>query len=230
MNFKIKNKGVLIALIVLFIVIILAVVLFPKFKTGFTGVTKKVYQLKISVPAKTKITKDMIEEVEFPLDYIKDSNVVISDETEIIDNYSKVDISNNDIISKDKITNKADVALFSKGNLVGVTVATLSSSVAGKISSGDMVKVYGYVKKETETGMVNEVIAPKELAKLEVAYILTSQAKDTNSEDAKDKSNIVPNVVVLKVTDEKQTTELVKLEYSGKIHLEKINWFRWSSC
>ena len=209
MNFKIKNKGVLIALIVLFIVIILAVVLFPKFKSGFTGVTKKVYQLKKSVPAKTKITKDMIEEVEFPLDYIKDSNVVISDETEIIDNYSKVDISNNDIISK--------------GNLVGVTVATLSSSVAGKITSGDMVKVYGYVKKETEAGVDNEVIAPKELAKLEVAYILTSQAKDTNSQDAKDKSNIVPNVVVLKVTNEKQTTELVKLEYSGKIHLEKIN-------
>lgn len=224
MNFKIKNKGVLIALIVLFIVIILAVVLFPKFKTGFTGVTKKIYQLKKSVPAKTKITKDMIEEVEFPLDYIKNSDVVISDEAEIIDNYSKVDISNNDIISKDKITNKDDVALFSKGNLVGVTVATLSSSVAGKITSGDMVKVYGYVKKETEAGVVNEVIAPKELAKLEVAYILTSQAKDTNSQDAKDKSNIVPNVVVLKVTNEKQTTELVKLEYSGKIHLEKINW------
>ena len=223
MNFKIKNKGVLIALIVLFIVIILAVILFPKFKSGFTGVTKKVYQLKKSIPSKTKITKDMIELVEFPLDYIKDSDVVISDETEIIDNYSKVDISNNDIISKDKITNKDDVALFSKGNLVGVTVATLSSSVAGKIASGDMVKVYGYVKKETEAGVVNEVIAPKELAKLEVAYILTSQAKDTNSQDAKDKSNIVPNVVVLKVTNEKQTTELVKLEYSGKIHLEKIN-------
>ena len=223
MRFKIKNKGVLITLIVLFIVIILAVVLFPKFKTGFTGVTKKVYQLKKSVPAKTKITKDMIEEVEFPLEYIKDINVVISDEAEIIDNYSKIDISQNDILSKDKITNKDDVALFSKGNLLGVTVATLSSSVAGKISSGDMVKVYGYVKKETETGIISKVEIPKELSKVEVAYILTSQAKETNSQDAKDKSNTVPNVVVLKVTDEKQAIALVNLEYSGKIHLEKIN-------
>ena len=47
---------------------------------------------------------------------------------------------------------------------------------------------------------------------------------DKENEYEKDEQNkLVPNVVVLKITDEKQANALVNLEYSGKIHLEKVN-------
>jgi len=217
----IKNKGIIIALIVFFIVLIMGVLIFPHFKKGFTGQTTPVFMLNSDIKEKTLITEDMIKDVDFPSEYIKDSKIIVSDKNEIINSYSKVAINKNDIISKDKITNKDDVALYSKGNLIAVTVSTLSSSVAGKIYPGDIVKVYGYIKEETETGIQNKVIAPKDLEKMEVAYILTSQAQDTTNTE-NNKTDIVPNVVVLKV-NEKQASALVNLEYSGKIHLEKIN-------
>lgn len=218
----IKNKGIIIALIVLFIVLIMGVLIFPHFKKGFTGQTTPVFMLNSDIKERTLITEDMIKDVDFPSEYIKDSKIIVSDKNEIINAYSKVAINKNDIISKDKITNKDDVALYSKGNLIAVTVSTLSSSVAGKIYPGDIVKVYGYIKEETETGIQNKVIAPKDLEKMEVAYILTSQAQDTTNTE-NNKTDIVPNVVVLKVSNEKQASALVNLEYSGKIHLEKIN-------
>ena len=218
----IKNKGIIIALIVFFIILIGGIIAFPHFKSGFTGATSKVYQLKNDIPAKTQITKEMLKEVAFPEEFIQDKNSIVTDENDIINSYSKINISKNDLITKDKITNKDDVALYSKGNLIAVTVSTLSSSVAGKIYPGDIVKVYGYIKEETETGIQNKVIAPKDLEKMEVAYILTSQAQDTTNTE-NNKTDIVPNVVVLKVSNEKQASALVNLEYSGKIHLEKIN-------
>ena len=218
----IKNKGIIIALIVFFIVLIMGVLIFPHFKKGFTGQTTPVFMLNSDIKERTLITEDMIKDVDFPSEYIKDSKIIVSDKSEIINAYSKVAINKNDIISKDKITNKDDVALYSKGNLIAVTVSTLSSSVAGKIYPGDIVKVYGYIKEETETGIQNKVIAPKDLEKMEVAYILTSQAQDTTNTE-NNKTDIVPNVVVLKVSNEKQASALVNLEYSGKIHLEKIN-------
>lgn len=218
----IKNKGIIIALIVFFIVLIMGVLIFPHFKKGFTGQTTPVFMLNSDIKERTLITEDMIKNVDFPSEYIKDSKIIVSDKSEIINAYSKVAINKNDIISKDKITNKDDVALYSKGNLIAVTVSTLSSSVAGKIYPGDIVKVYGYIKEETETGIQNKVIAPKDLEKMEVAYILTSQAQDTTNTE-NNKTDIVPNVVVLKVSNEKQASALVNLEYSGKIHLEKIN-------
>ncbi|WP_455089670.1 Flp pilus assembly protein CpaB [Peptoanaerobacter stomatis] len=218
----IKNKGIIIALIVFFIVLIMGVLIFPHFKKGFTGQTTPVFMLNSDIKERTLITEDMIKNVDFPSEYIKDSKIIVSDKNEIINAYSKVAINKNDIISKDKITNKDDVALYSKGNLIAVTVSTLSSSVAGKIYPGDIVKVYGYIKEETETGIQNKVIAPKDLEKMEVAYILTSQAQDTTNTE-NNKTDIVPNVVVLKVSNEKQASALVNLEYSGKIHLEKIN-------
>ena len=218
----IKNKGIIIALIVFFIILIMGVLMFPHFKKGFTGQTTPVFMLNSDIKERTLITEDMIKNVDFPSEYIKDSKIIVSDKNEIINAYSKVAINKNDIISKDKITNKDDVALYSKGNLIAVTVSTLSSSVAGKIYPGDIVKVYGYIKEETETGIQNKVIAPKDLEKMEVAYILTSQAQDTTNTE-NNKTDIVPNVVVLKVSNEKQASALVNLEYSGKIHLEKIN-------
>lgn len=218
---SIKNKGIIIALIVFFIVLIMGVLIFPHFKKGFTGQTTPVFMLNSDIKERTLITEDMIKNVDFPSEYIKDSKIIVSDKNEIINAYSKVAINKNDIISKDKITNKDDVALYSKGNLIAVTVSSLSSSVAGKIYPGDIVKVYGYIKEETETGIQNKVIAPKDLEKMEVAYILTSQAQDTTNTE-NNKTDIVPNVVVLKV-NEKQASALVNLEYSGKIHLEKIN-------
>lgn len=218
---SIKNKGIIIALIVFFIVLIMGVLIFPHFKKGFTGQTTPVFMLNSDIKERILITEDMIKDVDFPSEYIKDSKIIVSDKNEIINAYSKVAINKNDIISKDKITNKDDVALYSKGNLIAVTVSTLSSSVAGKIYPGDIVKVYGYIKEETETGIQNKVIAPKDLEKMEVAYILTSQAQDTTNTE-NNKTDIVPNVVVLKV-NEKQASALVNLEYSGKIHLEKIN-------
>lgn len=223
----IKNKGLLIGLIVFFIILILAIVLFPKFKTGFTGATTKVYQLKNDIPAKTQITKDMIKEVEFPAEYIQDKNSIIDTEEKIVDSYSKQAISKNDIISKDKITTPDDVALFSGGNLLAVTVSTLSSSVAGKIYPGDFVKVYAYIKSEEQgpDGVyetVAKVVSPKELENIEVAYILTAQGYDTTKKED-NKNQVVPNVVVFRIADEKQANALVKLEYEGKIHLEKIN-------
>ena len=219
---SIKNKGIIIALIVFFIVLIMGVLIFPHFKKGFTGQTTPVFMLNSDIKERILITEDMIKDVDFPSEYIKDSKIIVSDKNEIINAYSKVAINKNDIISKDKITNKDDVALYSKGNLIAVTVSTLSSSVAGKIYPGDIVKVYGYIKEETETGIQNKVIAPKDLEKMEVAYILTSQAQDTTNTE-NNKTDIVPNVVVLKVSNEKQASALVNLEYSGKIHLEKIN-------
>jgi hypothetical protein len=200
----------------------MGVLIFPHFKKGFTGQTTPVFMLNSDIKERTLITEDMIKNVDFPSEYIKDSKIIVSDKNEIINAYSKVAINKNDIISKDKITNKDDVALYSKGNLIAVTVSTLSSSVAGKIYPGDIVKVYGYIKEETETGIQNKVIAPKDLEKMEVAYILTSQAQDTTNTE-NNKTDIVPNVVVLKVSNEKQASALVNLEYSGKIHLEKIN-------
>ena len=224
----IKNKGIIIALIVFFIILIGGIIAFPHFKSGFTGATSKVYQLKNDIPAKTQITKDMLKEVAFPEEFIQDKNSIVTDENDIINSYSKINISKNDLITKDKITNKSDEALYSKGNLLAVTVSTLSSSVAGKIYPGDFVKIYAYVKQERQTPdgdtvNIQTTISPKELEKIEVAYILTSQAQDTTATDEKNKSNIIPNVVVLKITDENQAKSLVNLEYSGKIHLEKIN-------
>ncbi|TRW28036.1 Flp pilus assembly protein CpaB [Criibacterium bergeronii] len=222
----IKNKGIIITLIALFIVLIGAILIFPSFKQGFTGKTLPVYQPVKDIGYKTKITEDMIKLVDYPAEYIQDKSKIISDKKDIVGSYSKVNISKNDLISKDKITNASDEALFSKGNLLAVTVSTLSSSVAGKITSSDIVKVYGYVKQETEMGSENIVVAPKELEHMEVAYVLTSQAENasTSKTDEKDEqTKLVPNVVVLKITDEKQANALVNLEYSGKIHLEKVN-------
>lgn len=215
---KIKNKGMIIAFAIGAIVLILGVILFPKFQEGYMGKTTKVYMLKSAVPKNTVITNDMLIEIDYPEEYIKDKTIVLSDSAKIVGQYSKQTISKNDILSKEKLTDTTDIALYSEGNLLAVTVSSLSSSVAGKISSGDIVKVYAFIEDDN-TGK-DIVSSPEILKEMEIAYILTSQAEDTNSNE---EETLVPNVVVFKINDNKQAEELLKLEYKGKIHLEKIN-------
>lgn len=212
-----KKKRVFVMLLAILMVTILSVFLFPKLKSGYMGKTVTVFFPSSQLPPGTKITQENLKEKLFPSEFI-DEKKVISDKEHLIDSYTTTTVFETDYFTVDKVAKKEEQALYERTNLIAITLGKLSSSVAAKISPGDRVNVYGYT--EGYEGAVR--VTFEDLQGIEVAYLVDNQGKNVVKNE-EDEVSSIPAAVVLKVKTQQQANELLKLEYTTKIHLERVN-------
>ena len=210
-----KNKGLVAVVLTLLIVTIIAILIFPKVKDGYMGKTIDVVTLNSDISARTLISESMVKVTSMPAEFI-DEKRVISNKEEVIGKYSTVDILTTDFLTKEKITNENNQALYEPKRLIAITMPTLAASVGGVLNEGDFVSIYGYKEGfENNTKLVYD-----DLKNIEVAYVLNNQGVPTK--EAVDSGMSVPAVVVLKVDTDQQIQELLNLEFETKIHLERV--------
>ena len=206
-----KNKKIMVLLGSVLIVLVLAIFLWPHFKQGYAGTTVEVVRMASDIERGTIITSEMIRVKEFPAAYLEDMQILSKDE--VVGQYAATDLFKGDIVSANNIVSSDKQVFYEQNNLVAVTLPTLSASVAAKIKPGDRVNIYGYLKDNANAGIVWR---PEILQNMEIAYIVSSDAQDAGE-------GIAPASVVLKVSSAEQTQELVKLEYTAQIHLERVS-------
>lgn len=209
-----KNKKIIALLLTLLFLLIAGIFLFPKIKEGYLGRTVEVYVPKENIPSNTMVTEEMIQTMSMPVEFI--DRLKIASKQDIVGYYTKVPVFSTDYFTKEKLADKEEQALYENNNLIAVTLSTLSSSVGAKIAPGDLVSVYGY--QEGYEG--SEKIIYPDLQKIEVAYLLDSQGRNVTKEEQG--ASALPSVAVLKVATQQQSMELLKLEYSSKVHLERL--------
>lgn len=207
-----KNKKIMVILGSVLIVMVLAILLFPHFKTGYMGSTELVVIASGDIKKGTVITEDMIDQKEYPSAYLAEQTVVLLPEA-IVGQYAAVDIYAGDVVNQAKIVAANEKVFFEQNNLIAITMANLSSSVAAKLAPGDLVNIYGYVK---DTGSAGMLIEPPSLKNIEIAYVVASDAQEVVD-------GVAPAAVVVKVNSPEQAQELIKLEYSSKVHLERVS-------
>lgn len=206
-----KNKKIMVLLGSVLIVLVLAIFLWPHFKQGYAGTTVEVVRMASDIDRGTIITSEMVRIKEFPAAYLDDMQILSKDE--VVGQYAATDLFKGDIVSANNIVSSDKKVFYEQNNLVAVTLPTLSASVAAKIKPGDRVNIYGYPKDNANAGIVWR---PEILQNMEIAYIVSSDAQDAGD-------GIAPASVVLKVSSAEQTQELVKLEYTAQIHLERVS-------
>ncbi len=210
-----KDKKLIVVLISALILVIAGILIFPKVKEGYMGKTVDVITLKQDIPARTQIQESMIKITSMPIEFV-DTKRVISNKEEVIGKYSTVDIITTDFLTKEKITNENNQALYEQKRLIAITLPTLAASVGGMLDAGDIVSVYGY-KEDFES---NAKVVYEDLQNIEIAYVLNNQGVQTK--EVTDSGMSVPAVVVLKVDTDQQIQELLNLEFETKIHLERV--------
>ena len=206
-----KNKKIMVLLGSVLIALVLAIFLWPHFKQGYAGTTVEVVRMASDIERGTIITSEMVRVKEFPTAYLEDMQILSKDE--VVGQYAATDLFKGDIVSANNIVSSDKQVFYEQNNLVAVTLPTLSASVAAKIKPGDRVNIYGYPKDNANAGIVWR---PEILQNMEIAYIVSSDAQDAGD-------GIAPASVVLKVSSAEQTQELVKLEYTAQIHLERVS-------
>ena len=178
------------------------------------GETVMVLKLDHTVPAGTKITEDMLKEIEvgsfgLPKNAIKDKKKAVG-------KYARVEIVPEDILLESKISKfatdeKLDSIMNSDKKLVTVSLPSIAAGVGNNLQPGDIVSVLLYAD--------NAVVVHEELKDLEVYSIENDNAQNledvSKEEDEREK---IASTVTLIVTP-LQAEKLVNAEYSGKLHM-----------
>ena len=172
--------------------------------------TIKIIKLNCDVESGTKITDDMVREIEVGAYGLPDR--IISDKGEIVGKYANCEIKSDDIILASKLSDyAADEKLdgiFNNGyKLVTVTVSSNAAAVGNHIKSGDYISILIYRNDTVE--------AFDELRNIEI-YSIENDEAQAIKEGNEDTENIVSTVTL--IANEEQAEQLVYAEYSGKLH------------
>lgn len=211
-----KKKKIFVMLLAVLVLIVVAIFILPQIKKGYLGETVTVYMPSENISSGTQITEEIIKQKSMPTEFVDKEKLI--DKEELIGKYTKNKVFATDYFTKEKIANPEEQALYEDTNLIAVTLSKLAASVGAKISPGDYVNVYGYT--EGFEG-ANKITFP-DLQGIEVAYILNNQGKPV-TDNGENGASSVPDVVVLKAKTQQQVDELLKLEYTTKVHLERVH-------
>lgn len=211
-----KKKKIFVMLLAVLVLIVVAIFILPQIKKGYLGETVTVYMPSENISSGTQITEEIIKQKSMPTEFVDKEKLI--DKEELIGKYTKYEVFATDYFTKEKIANIEEQALYEDVKLVSITLSKLSSSVGAKISPGDCVNIYGY----TEGYEGKDAVTFPDLKEIEVAYILNNQGKNVKDDEENGASSI-PAAAVLKVKTQQQVDELLKLEYTTKIHLERVH-------
>lgn len=218
-----NKKSVGILLIVLSLLAMVSIPIINYF-LGLSSVT--VYVAKEDLPSSAvAITDDMI--TSFNIKKGSMLPVYITEKDNIVGSYVKSDFAKGEIISSPKISKMIPFYNNYLYDLQGkkamtVTTKNLSTSLGGKLQSGDIVSVYFFDEnKAKETSSYNGDLAP-ELTYVKVLAVTNSEGEDIEDSNKDSLEEPLPSCVTLLV-DNIQSKALVGLEENYTIHFALVN-------
>ncbi len=147
---------------------------------------------------------------------------VITDKTLVIGQRAQVDIVSGDYITAGKIGDKRDALdageiLKAGKSLVTVTLDTAAAGVSTNLVRSDFVNVA--IAKEDDMGQIT-IIEPADLKNIQVFSIENTRGQNVESLRAAsaESDDIIASTATL-IVNGYQANELIKAEYTGKIHL-----------
>ena len=192
-----KNK-IVVAVICFVIAMIIAFIIVPS--KNHDGERVNVIKVTKTISANTKITDDMLKEVNVEYDSVPSE--AIRSKSDIVDKYAKSTIYPSDFITlKDGET------------AVSVTMKTLSKSVSGKILIGDAVQLYGYDTQE------KEINPDSGQWYFEVLAIDNAKSENVSGANLNELSDIVPASITVKATSEEQVKSIVNMENNNDVRV-----------
>ncbi|MGI6150455.1 MAG: RcpC/CpaB family pilus assembly protein [Christensenellales bacterium] len=125
------------------------------------------------------------------------------------DNLTAAKFTTADALGPDPIITRADRMNIS------VTVPSLAAGVAGKLATGDVIRIYA--AQPGDGDML--IMQPPELSCMEVVSVVNAKAQDTTDAESSD-ATIAAAVTV--VATHRQATTLVRLQSTATIHVALI--------
>lgn len=180
--------------------------------------TIKAFITTQDIQAGEKIKEEMISQIDLSGDI---PGNIIMNKDEIIDKYTKINLTKNDIFTNEKISLEAIYGSAYLENLdenkraISISLNTLAIGLSGKLESGDIVSII-VVDEEEESSSI-----PEELKYVEVISISDSSGYDVKrAEDNSSNKSIGATATLL--VNEEQSKILAKLENIGNIHLSLV--------
>ena len=169
----------------------------------------------MTISANTKITDDMLKEVNVEYDSVPSE--AIRSKSDIVDKYAKSTIYPSDFITQEKLsvidTSSNLYSLKDGETAVSVTMKTLSKSVSGKILIGDAVQLYGYDTQE------KEINPDSGQWYFEVLAIDNAKSENVSGANLNELSDIVPASITVKATSEEQVKSIVNMENNNDVQV-----------
>ena len=216
-----KSVGLLLIILSLLAMIFVPIINYFLGLSDITVYIAKKELLSSAVP----ITDEMITSINIKKGSLLP--VYVTDKDSIIGSYVKSDFAKGEIISSPKISkmlpfdNNYLYDLQGK-KAISVTTKNLSSSVAGKLQSGDIVSVYFFDEdKAKETNNFKGDIAP-ELTYVEVLAVTNQVGQDIEESNKDSLEEPLPSCITLLV-DDLQAKTLVGLEENYTIHFALVS-------
>ena len=202
-----KNK-IVVAVICFVIAMIIAFIIVPS--KNHDGERVNVIKVTKTISANTKITDDMLKEVNVEYDSVPSE--AIRSKSDIVDKYAK-----STIITQEKLsvidTSSNLYSLKDGETAVSVTMKTLSKSVSGKILIGDAVQLYGYDTQE------KEINPDSGQWYFEVLAIDNAKSENVSGANLNELSDIVPASITVKATSEEQVKSIVNMENNNDVQV-----------
>lgn len=220
-----KNRKLIILLLTVAVVIVTGVYTYPSLKKAYVGDTVNVLVAKSDIGDGMILSEDMFVEKEMPAEYVSSVEEYVTKEELKTDKFAKQIILRGEPLIHRKMTSDDEIGLYAEQNLIAVSIESLASSVGAKLAVGDHVTIRGFL--ESDEGE-KKVEAPENLRNIEIAYIIDANAKDKKDsdgekEETKEGEKFIPKSIVFKVRNEPQAQELIRLEYTSRIHLERLS-------
>lgn len=169
-----------------------------------------------------QIDESLIEEIKIHKKDLTSINFVSSSE-EIVGKFAAVDISKNDVITQNKISNVATstdnqfLSIPSGKQAISFSVKGGADSLSNKLQAGDLIRIYSY---NNDGG----VISPDELKYVEVASVTSSDYKDVDNSantESEDETTSYSTITVIVYTS--QVEQLIKIQNEGGVYVTLIS-------
>lgn len=167
------------------------------------------------------ITQDDLSVIQINKGDVKEDYILKSDA--VVNQFAAVDIVSGDILSSQKVSNKATVgdnqflSIPSGKQAISFSVKGGADSLSNKLITGDIIRVYTYDDSKN-------VYSPKELQFLQIANITSSEYKDVDEktkEGTDEKSTTYSTITV--IVDTVQAEQLIKIQREGGVYVTLIS-------
>lgn len=215
-----RNRSVLGVICILFALLI-CFGLTPMINRGLSSKTT-IVRMKTDVKAGQMITDKMVDEVEVGKYNLPED--VITDSEDIVGKYLLSDLSKDDYVLRNKISdvpakeNEYLYGLTGEMRAISVTIASFAEGLSGKLQSGDIVSVI--VPDYEGTG---ETVVPAELTYMEVIAATAKSGNDANTEtvSTEEEEKELPTTVTL-LASPRQALKLASIEAESEMHLALV--------
>ncbi len=185
-------------------------------KGSSVGSQTKAIITKGEISAGDKITESMIEEIRIQGDMPKN---VITSKDDVLGKYANINISENDIITEEKLSIEAIYGSAYLENLeederaISISLETLAIGLSGKLESGDIVSIISIDEKGNSTIF-------EELQYVELISVSDNNGYDLSGGDNTSDKNVGSTTTLL--VNEEQAKLLASLEAKGQIHVSLV--------